>query len=99
MGEPFQGRERLFVFESQDTFMRLNTIEVEGDDPIEEGLICRKVLSMLRLIVQGLFDRASRLRHYFSSFLSRSRSCFANRETTSTMVSPVRAAITFKSLR
>jgi hypothetical protein len=63
MGEPFQGRERLFVGESKDTFMRLYTIEVEGDDAIEEGGILRKALSMLRLIVQRRSYRAGRLRH------------------------------------
>src|SRR6266699_3155094 len=37
MGEPFQGRERLFVGESKDARVCLYTIEVEGDDAIEEG--------------------------------------------------------------
>ncbi len=63
MGELLQGRERLFVVESQDAFMGLDTIEVEGDDPIEEGLIGRKVLGMLRLVTQCLPDRRGCLGH------------------------------------
>ncbi len=63
MGEPFQGRERLFVGESKDARVCLDTIEVEGDDAIEEGGILRKALSMLRLIVQRRSYRAGRLRH------------------------------------
>jgi len=42
MSEPFQGRERLFVAESQDTFMGLDTVEVEGDDTVEEGAFSAK---------------------------------------------------------
>ena len=63
MGEPLQGRECLFVFESQDTFMGLDTIEVEGHDTVEEGGILRKPLGVLRLIVQRLSYRAGRFGH------------------------------------
>ena len=63
MGESFQGCKRLFVFESQNTFMRLDDFKVEGDNTIEEGGILRKVVGMLRLIVQCRSDRAGRLGH------------------------------------
>jgi Integrase core domain len=63
MGEPFQRRERLFVCESQEAFMSLDTLEVEGDDTVEEGLIGRKDFSMLRLVVQCRSYRAGRLGH------------------------------------
>ena len=52
MGEPLQRREGLFVGESQDAFMGLDTSEVEGHDTVKQSLIGRKVLGMLRLIAQ-----------------------------------------------
>ncbi|GHO75847.1 hypothetical protein KSD_36180 [Ktedonobacter sp. SOSP1-85] len=43
--------------------MSLDTLEVEGDDTVEEGLISRKDFSMLRLVVQCRSYRAGRLSH------------------------------------
>ena len=43
--------------------MSLDTLEVEGDDTVEEGLIGRKDFSMLRLVVQCRSYRAGRLGH------------------------------------
>lgn len=63
MGEHFQGRERLFVFEIKYALMGLDTVEVEGYHAIEQSLSGRKVLGMLRLIGQALSDRRGRFRH------------------------------------
>lgn len=46
--------------------MRLDTIKREGDDTIEERMMCREVCSMLRLAVQCLSSRAGRLGHVCS---------------------------------
>ncbi len=63
MGEPLQGCERLFVGESQDARVCLDTSEVEGHDAVEESGILRKVVGILRLIVQTLPDRRRGLGH------------------------------------
>lgn len=71
MGERFQGSECLFGCEVQDAFMRLDTREVEAHDAIEESLVNRKPLSMLRLVVQALPDRRCRFCHLIPALSSR----------------------------
>jgi hypothetical protein len=63
MGELLQGGEGLLVAESQDALVRLDTIEVKGHNTIEEGGILRKVVGILRRIVQTLPDRRGGLGH------------------------------------
>src|SRR5438105_5027479 len=63
MSELLQRREGLFVFESQDAFMRLNDLKVEGYDTVEQRLMSCKTVGLLRLIVQALSDRRRGLCH------------------------------------
>ena len=56
MGEFLQGREGLLIFAGKKTFVRLDTVEVEGPNATLEGLICREVAGKLRRILQALPD-------------------------------------------
>jgi hypothetical protein len=63
MGERFQGGEGFFRGKVEHVLMRLDDCKVEGHHTVEQRVIGRKVVGMLRVIVQALSDRRDRLRH------------------------------------
>ena len=77
MRQLLQGGEGLLVGEREEAFVRLDTVEVEGHDAIEKGLIFREEAGILRRIVQTLPDRFRDLCHV--SLFSLSSCCPSSR--------------------
>ena len=62
MGERFQGGEGFFRGKVEHVLMRLDDFKVEGHHTVEQRVIGRKGVGMLRVIVQALSDRRDRFR-------------------------------------
>jgi hypothetical protein len=62
MGEHFQGGEGFFRGKLEHFLVRLDDFKVEGHHTVEQCVIGRKVIGMLRVIVQALSDRRGRFR-------------------------------------
>ena len=63
MGERFQGGEGFFRGKLEHVLMRLDDVKVEGHHPVEQSVIGRKGVGMLRVIVQALSERRDRFGH------------------------------------